>query len=409
MRLIWSIPWFAARSLVRQPRRSAMAVLAVAVGIVALMLASGFIEWIYFDLRESTIRAHLGHLQIVRKGYQDSGRADPYNYLLPEDPALLKRIASQPAVALVSPRLQLSGLVSHDDTTLSFIGEAISPAEESKLSSSLVIDRGSNLTEGDPKGVLFGTGLARNLGVEVGDAVTLLVTTATGGVNAVELTIRGVFSTVTKAYDDSALRLPIDTARQLLRTRGAHAWVVLLDDTQNTDVALGSMRSLLPAHQYDVIPWYVLADFYRKTVALFSKQVEIVRLIIAAIIILSISNTMMMGVMERTAEIGTAMAIGVRRRHILAQFIAEGFALGVVGGIIGVVASVVLAHLISGIGIPMPAPPGMAHGYVGQIRVTPSGALQAFALAGVTTLLASFYPAWRASRLVIVDALRKNR
>src|SRR5690349_2510103 len=78
MRSLWTVPWFAFRSLLRQPRRSAMAVAAVTFGIVALMLASGFIEWIYFDLRESTIHAQLGHLQITRPGYQQGGRADPF-------------------------------------------------------------------------------------------------------------------------------------------------------------------------------------------------------------------------------------------------------------------------------------------------------------------------------------------
>ena len=68
-----------------------------------------------------------------------------------------------------------------------------------------------------------------------------------------------------------------------------------------------------------------------------------------------------------------------------------------------------LGILISRIGIPMPAPPGMAHGFVGQILITPRLAAEGWALAFVTAVLASIYPAWRASRLSIVDALRYNR
>jgi len=64
--------------------------------------------------------------------------------------------------------------------------------------------------------------------------VVLIVTKPSGGINAVEVTVRGLFSTVTKAYDDSALRLPIETARRLLGVQGAHAWVMLLDDTRRT-------------------------------------------------------------------------------------------------------------------------------------------------------------------------------
>jgi putative ABC transport system permease protein len=409
MRSLWTVPWFAFRSLLRQPRRSAMAVAAVTFGIVALMLASGFIEWIYFDLRESTIHAQLGHLQITRPGYQQGGRADPFAYLLPGQSGVQNAIRETPHVTALAPRLHFSGLASHGETTLSFVGDGVDPALESQLSRSLLIEKGSPLAPGDAQGVLFGAGLAHNLGVDVGDRVVLLVNTASGGVNAVELTVRGLFSTVTKAYDDSALRVPIDAARSLLRIRGAHAWVVLLDDTRETDAVAAALRAKMPAAQFEITPWYALADFYRKTVELFSKQVGVVRIIIGAIIVLSISNTLTMAVLERTGEIGTAMALGVRRRRILGQFVAEGAALGIVGGIVGIVLSVVLAMLVSAIGIPMPPPPGMAHGYVGQIRITPALAEVAFALAAITAIVASLYPAWRASRLVIVDALRRNR
>ena len=401
--------WLALRNLLRQPRRSAMAVAAVTFGIVALMLASGFIEWIYFDFRESTIHAHLGHLQIVRPDYHRAGRSDPFGYLLPASGAALDMLAKEPGVMAVAPRLFFSGLVSHGETTISFVGEAVSPGRETELSRSLIVVEGTTLRDNDPGGVLFGLGLARNLGVKVGDHVVLVVTKPSGGINAAELTIRGLFSTVTKAYDDSALRLPIETARQLLGVQGAHAWVVLLDDTRRTEAVTASLRSRLSPGEFQVVPWYDLADLYNKTVSLFSKQVEVVRIIIAAIIVLSITNTMMMGVMERTGEIGTSLALGVRRRGILGLFICEGAILGIFGGLIGLLLGFALAALISAIGIPMPPPPGMAHGFIGQILITPRLAAEAFMLAVATTFAASVFPAWKASRLAIVDALRHNR
>ena len=84
-----------------------------------------------------------------------------------------------------------------------------------------------------------------------------------------------------------------------------------------------------------MVPWSKLADFYNKTVALFSRQMGVVKLIIAIIIVLSISNTMTMSVMERTVEIGTAMALGIRRLRILILFILEGGLLGAIGGLSG--------------------------------------------------------------------------
>lgn len=397
------------RNLSRQRRRSLMAMAAVSFGIAALMLAGGFIQWIFSDLRESTIHSQLGHIQVTRPGFQSEGRANPFAFLLPPGGPEFDRISREPGVVAIAPRIYFSGLISHGDTTVSCDAEGVNPASETQLSRSISIVKGQSLQPGDAKGVVFGLGLARNLGVSVGDHVVLLVNKPSGGINATELVVRGLFSTVTKAYDDVALRLPIGTAQHLLGVAGAHAWVVLLDHTDATRATTRALRQILPSSKFEVVPWYDLADFYKKTVSLFSKQVGFVKLIIAVIIALSITNTMMMGVMERTGEIGTAMALGANRRQILRLFLYEGALLGTLGGLVGIVVGGLLAILLSFIGIPMPPPPGMAHGFIGKILITPGLAGGAFVLAITTTLVASVYPAWKASRMVIVDALRHNR
>ena len=409
MNTIWLDLSLAYRNIVRQRRRSAVAIGAISFGITALIVASGFIEWIFMDFRESTINAQLGHLQIVRPGYHDSGKADPYAFLLPNEVPQLGDAGNAGAIKVVAPRLSFSGLLSHGDATLSFIGEGVDPSAEAAFGNGLQISSGTNLVPDDPKSVIVGEGLARNLGVTVGDTVVLLANTATGGTNAVEVTVRGLFSTVTKAYDDAALRLPIETARSLLRTKGSHIWIVLLNKTADTDRVMAGLKARLANQGVEVVPWYTLADFYNKTAQLFTKQIQAIKLIIAMIILLSISNTMTMTVIERVGEIGTAMALGVRRAGIMRLFLGEGLLLGCIGGVIGMLTGVGVAALISSIGIPMPAPPGMAHGYIGQVLVTPGIAFEALALSIATTLVASIYPAWKASRQSIVDALRFNR
>jgi putative ABC transport system permease protein len=409
VKTLWLDFSLAARNIVRQRRRSAIAVGAVAFGITALILASGFIEWIFLDMRESTINAQLGHLQIVRRGYHDAGKADPYAFLLPDAVPELEAPNSPREIKTVAPRLSFSGLVSKGESTLSFIGDGVSPKEEAAFGNALLISAGNNLSADDPRAIIMGEGLARNLGVGVGDRVVLLANTASGGTNAVEVTVRGLFSTITKSYDDAALRVPLVTARELLRAKGSHVWIVLLNETSHTDTMLAKLRGKLPQDQFEVVPWYQLADFYNKTATLFTRQVQGVRLIIALIILLSISNTMMTSVMERIGEIGTAMALGVKRIGVMRLFLSEGILLGCFGGVLGLLVGLVLVTAISAIGIPMPPPPGMARGYTAQILLTWGMALQALALAVGTTLLASILPAWKASRMEIVNALRHNR
>jgi putative ABC transport system permease protein len=401
--------WLAFRNVTRQRRRSAMGVVAVAFGIVALILAAGFIEWVHWATREGVIGSRIGHIQVVREGYLESGTADPFRFLLPESAPEREAIEQVPGVRAVMPRLVFSGLVSLGESTLSFTGEGIDPEKETTFSTAVVMTQGEGLSPDDKRGIIVGQGLAANLGVKTGDQVVLLANTSSGGINAVEARVRGLFSTDSKAFDDVALRVPLPVAQELLRVKGAHSWVLILDETARTTPVADELRARLADKGLQIVPWYQLADFYNKTVALFSKQIAVMKLIIAVIIILSISNTLTMSVLERTGEIGTSMALGIKRAQILAQFVGEGAIIGVIGGVVGVVLGLVLAFAISAVGIPMPPPPGMARSFIGEVRVTGSLVVEAFGLGILTTLAASLYPAWKASRMEIVNALRHNR
>lgn len=398
----------ALRNILRQSRRSLIAILAISFGVIAMMLAAGFIEWILWANREGVAVTQIGHIQVAKPGFNENGKSDPFPYLLPQQSAALSAIHEQPGVNSVTPRLDFNGLISHADSSVSFIGQGIDPVNDPALRY-LIITEGQALASDDPKGILVGSGLAANLDVRVGDTVVLLTGTRTGGLGAVEAHVRGLVSTSMKAYDDSMLRVPIDLARQLLRVSGAHLWVVSLTDTEMTE----SVRKRLQAHPaltgYEISPWTKLADFYNKTVELLNRQIGVVKLIIAVIIVLSITNTMTMSVMERTVEIGTAMALGMKRRRILWLFLLEGVILGAIAGMLGALVGYALAQGISYVGIPMPPAPGMSRGFTASILVTPNIVGEALLLAVSTTLLASIYPAWRASRLVVVDALRHGR
>jgi putative ABC transport system permease protein len=397
------------KNVVRHRRRSIPAASSIAAGVAALMVAAGFIEWGLWYGRESTIHSGLGHIRLVLRDYETKGIADPFAYLLPEGTSALQAIESTPEVRSMAPKVTFSGLISKSETTISFIGEGVAPEKERLLSGGVTITRGKPLDESDGRGIILGQGLAANLGANPGDTVVLLANTSSGGINAVEAQVRGIFATITKAYDDTALRVPITVARQLLKVSGSHSYALLLDDTSHTESVLASLRKRFAGSVLEFISWRQLSDFYNKTAELFSRQVNVVRTIIGAIIVLSISNAMMMAVMERTSEIGTSMALGLRRSAILRLFLCEGFLLGSMGGVVGVAIGFALAELLSVIGIPMPPAPGMAFGYTAEVRATWPIALNALILSVATALIASLYPAWKASRMQIVDALRQNR
>ena len=396
------------RNLLRHRRRSLIAMISVGFGIAALVVASGFIEWMFVDFREATIESQYAHIQVTRPNYHENGRADPFKYLLPEDSAaaLLGKLKHGRSWG---PRLGFIGLISRGDSTVSFVGEGYNPTTDLTGDRSLRIVAGKKLGAADRSKVMLGKGLATQLGAKPGDPVVVLVDNPGSGLNATDATVAGIFESVSKAYDDSAILVHIAAARSLLKVSGAHSWLVYLDETENSAAAARELRAGLDPSKFEIRTWDQLAEFYARAVDLFRQQLGVVRFIVIAIILLGISNTMMMSVMERTGEIGTSMALGIRRSALLEQFLIEGGLIGLLGGLRGLALAFLIGLGIDVMHIEMPPPPGLTRGYIAHVLMTPGIVVEAMLIAVVTTTLASLYPAWKASRMVIVDAIRQNK
>ena len=184
--------------------------------------------------------------------------------------------------------------------------------------------------------------------------------------------------------------------------------VLLLDQTENTAVVHDRIERLIRERGLDleIKTWEDLALRYHQVRALFGRIFAVLTLIVSIMVVFGITNTMTMAIFERTREIGTVMALGTRRRGVIAMFVLEGVALGALGGLVGVVLGIALAKIISALGIQLPPPPGSTRGFAVQIFVVPAVLEQAFRLSIITATLASLYPAWRAARLNVVEALR---
>ena len=236
-----------------------------------------------------------------------------------------------------------------------------------------------------------------------------MISLAQGAVNTLDFEVVGVFQSFSKDFDARAVRIPLAAARDLMDTQAAHLIVVVLNQTEDTDRIFAALRQTLAPRGYELASWRELSDFYDKTVQLYESQFGVLRLIILLMVLLSVANSVNMTLFERTREFGTLLALGDRPGRVFALIISESLLLGLFGAGLGMALGSVLAWAISAIGIPMPPPPGMASGFIGQILVAPGLAFDGLVLALVTTFLASVAPAWKASRMNIVDALRYNQ
>src|SRR3989441_3868709 len=400
----------ALRNVFRNRRRTLITLGAMGFGAAAIIVFGGFVNAIYWGVRESTIRSQVGHIQLYRKGYSEKGNLAPFDYLIADYPALRAELSKIEHVKTVTARLGFSGLVSTGETTTSFVGAGVNPEGETDLSSFSVIVDGRDLATRDPRGVILGVGLARAFGVKPGDDLTLLTTTKGGSINALAVKVRGVWESGEKAYDDRFLKVALPEVQRVLDLENGEVQsvVLLLDRTDNTAVVRARIEQLIRERGLDleIKTWEDLALRYHQVPELFGRIFAVLTLIVSIMVVFGITNTMTMAIFERTREIGTVMALGTRRRGVVSMFVLEGFVLGVLGAVAGVVLGVVLAKAISAVGIQLPPPPGSTRGFMVQIFVVPAVLAQAFQLSIVAATLASLYPAWRAARLDVVEALR---
>jgi putative ABC transport system permease protein len=398
----------ALRNIVRQRLRTAMTLAAIVVSVVGLILSAGFVQDIFVQLGEAVIHSQSGHLQIARQGYFDEGSRKPERYLIADPDPLVRSVAALAGVDDVMARLKFAGLLNNGKADLSIVGEGIEPDKETRLGTYLTLRRGRMLTTADRYAILLGEGVAHSLQLAPGDRATCLVVTPDGAMNVLEFDVVGVFASFSKDYDARTVKIPLKAARELLDTTGANALVVRLGDTDDTESVAAAAGALIAKQGLELRRWQDLNDFYNKTVDLYDRQLGVLRVIVLLMVLLSVTNTINMAVYERTGEFGTMRAMGNRSRYLFSLLLTESALLGLIGALVGVVVGIGLAKVISDAGIPMPPPPNANVGYVAQIRVLPGAALSAMLVAVAATVAACVLPAWRITRLSIVDALRQN-
>jgi len=398
----------AMRNVFRHRGRTLMTLASIVFGVAALILAGGFIEDTIVETGESMIRSSTGHLQVARQGYWQYGTRSPEKYLMENPENLRRELAAAPGVEDVMLRIGFSGLLGNGRTDWPIIGEGVEPAREKRLASYITVVAGRRLTDGDAFGMMIGQGVAKALKLKPGDPVTLLVSTTGGATNLLEFQVIGVFQTFSKDYDARAVRIPLAAAQELLATPGAHIAVVLLKNTMDTDRVAGSMGGRLNHQGYEMKTWVELNTFYTQTVTLYRQQFGFLVVIILAMLLMSVSNTVNMGIFERVSEFGTMMALGDRSSRVFALVVIESFWLGLLGAVGGVVVGIALAKAISLVGISMPPPPNADQGYISHILVVPNVVALSFMVGVLAAVLASLRPARTISCKLIAEALRES-
>ena len=396
------------RNLRRQRRRTILMGAVVAFGFAAFALAGGFIAQSFEGLKEGTIRS-VGQLQIVDRRAVSGTEEKTLEFGL-HDAARARAIASaDPAVESAIPRIDFVGLGTNGARSVPFLGVGVDPEAEARATyATELVVAGKYLSSGPPDGVLLGTGMASALAIKPGDTLTLMATTPDATLNAVDATVVGLADVRIKELNDRYVAVGVPLAERLLQSEGTVSkLVVFLKPGADENAAAERLGRALTAAGFPVAVrhWKELAVFYGQVRLLYIGIFGFVGAVLVVIVILAAAIVMTMAVTERTREIGTMRALGTRPAAIRRLFLAEGVALALVGCVAGAVLALVIRSVLNASGIVLPPPPGATHGMPINVRFYPL-AYGAGLLAMVATMaFASYFPARRASRVSIVEAL----
>ncbi len=396
------------RNLLRQRRRTALMGAVVAFGFAAFALAGGFMAQSFEGLKEGTIRS-VGQLQIVDRRAVTGTEEKTLEFGL-HSAGQARAIASgDTAVSAVLPRIDFVGLASSGSKSVPYLGVGVDPGPEASATFAAELVAAGRYLSGDGgDGVVLGTGLASALGVKTGGAITLMATTPEGTLNAVDAVVVGLVDVRIKELNDRYLAAGIGLVGRLLQSpETVSKLVVFLKPEADEDQAAQRLSRALNAAGYPIAirHWKELAVFYEQVRLLYVGIFGFVGAVLVVIVILSAAIVMTMAVAERTREIGTLRAIGTRPSGILRMFLAEGIAIAIVGCLAGTLFALLVRAVLNASGLILPPPPGATHGMPIQVRFYPLAYAAGLAAMIVTMGVASYFPARRASRVSIVEAL----
>jgi putative ABC transport system permease protein len=432
------------RNVGRNKRRSLITIITVFIGVVVVTGTRGLLNGLQGEFRSALTGKVHGDLQIHRQGYQDSLESNPYNILIRYDDGLQQKLREEADVVAFSPRLRVMGLLNHQKSQVSTpvfitgidpeqelqvcprladavqLGQMMDPRQEESstaapaedLNEAVGLDARASPPEAKTDGpkaggyhqIMVTPALQRGLKAAIGDEIVLLLQDRNNMQQAVIAQLVGVVDYGLPNMNARMAWMDFRTLQKTLHLDHEASEIALrLRDQGRVDAVKDELARVLDS-EYFVETWLDLSPFFRDIMALQNMVFGAVLVIIFVIVIAAIVNTSLMTVMERTREIGTLMALGYRRKHILLLFLGEASVIGLTGGIAGVVFVAVLMSILGRIGIVMKLP-GQQIATVLYPEVQPEFIAMVLGLAVGSALVAGLLPAWRASRMKPVQAL----
>jgi ABC-type lipoprotein release transport system permease subunit len=414
------------RNLWRNPRGTLLTAIALGLGLALLLISLGLLDGGHEQTIADGVRLGPGHVVIQAKGYQASESAE---LLLPAQVVsrvqmLLQDATMKPIVLGASPRLLATGLLSSPTNAAGVRIMGVIPQDERAVS--LIpqrITEGTYLVDAKLPGLVIGDELASKLELKIGSRVVLMTqalrqpgiqaNNGPGEEQSTLLRVSGIFRTGLQAIDGNIIQLPLPATQKLLGVADGQVTQIalLLEQEGDSPSVARALRKQLIDAPVEVLTWRESLPMLAQILGLDHAFNYIMNAVILAMVGLGILNTILMRVLERRYEFGVCKALGLRPQQLAIMIIGESLALTAISLALGLALGLSVQHYFATRGLDLRwvfkagLPPALVFDPILYSRLTLNRIVWSVSIVFMMATFISFYPALKAARTELPDAL----
>ncbi len=399
----------ALRNLLGHLPRTLLTIGAIAIGLASLIFLWSFNDGLHRNMLGNFQQAIISSLQIHEQGFFKQPKLSAYI----RNPQRVVNALESSGIVNYSRRLESFGLAASDDTTEGVMLIGMDPVTEKRVTElEKRIGIGRFLQPEDSYALILGATTANNLRLKLGDSVIIVGYDRFGVMVAESFTLIGIITSGEMGLDRGMAITSLSTLQEMVDMQGqVTTFAIRLPERQIAKV-VEELQLRLQEESLEIMPWYSMFPVMKEWVTLHNGFLYLFIGVVLFIVLAGELNTLLLSMLERTREFGVLMAIGTTRQEVAALLIMEALMIGLLGTLAGLALGFLIVYITGITGIDLSILLGSTSRFYVDPLIHPQLNLEHFGVTVVAILMASvvagFYPAWRASLLQPAEAIRNG-